>query len=62
MATPNTTPVTETSVTTDVTERFGFKYFRARKREKSIGVSELENVQRPTFSAEVPRPTLGAES
>ncbi|OQC23180.1 MAG: hypothetical protein BWX70_02897 [Verrucomicrobia bacterium ADurb.Bin070] len=36
IATPNTTPMTEISVTTEVNERFGRRYFRARKREKGI--------------------------
>ena len=34
--TPSSTPKTETHVMTDVTERFGFRYFNARKRGKGI--------------------------
>ena len=33
-ATPSITPSTETHVMTDATERFGLRYFAARKNEK----------------------------
>jgi hypothetical protein len=36
MATPSTTPSTVRMVTADVIDRFGFRYFDARKKGKGI--------------------------